>query len=209
MLDIRIDDERNNSIYVLLTDTGTWFTRLIKALTGAPYNHASLAMDSNLQELYSFGRKQATNPLIAGFVKENVYDGTFRHFPATRCVLLRIAVTDNQRACLEQVVRKFEEDKEKYRYNLLGLIGVLLDFDFNIADSYFCSQFVAESLRSSGVQLWERPSTLVTPHDFLKEEQFEVVYEGLLYHYPKLNRQKLGLRSDSKNPAFLLKKGMV
>ena len=60
------------AIYILLTDTGTWFSRAIKLYTGAPYNHASIALDEELNELYSFGRKVYTNPFSAGFVQEHI-----------------------------------------------------------------------------------------------------------------------------------------
>ncbi|MDU5946686.1 MAG: hypothetical protein E6Z15_06375, partial [Paenibacillus macerans] len=47
-----MDGER--SVYILLTNTGTLFTRVIKGYTGAPYNHASISFDRELSELYSF-----------------------------------------------------------------------------------------------------------------------------------------------------------
>ena len=53
-------DER--SIYILLTNTGTLFTRVIQTYTRAPYNHASISFDRELTELYSFGRKHPSNP---------------------------------------------------------------------------------------------------------------------------------------------------
>lgn len=187
-----VHNDRSNSVYVLLSNTGTLFTRVIKSFTRAPYNHASLVMDEKLEGVYSFGRKQATNPLNGGFVKEDVYQGTFRHFPETQCKLLRIAVTDQQKASLEMIICEFEKNKDIYRYNLIGLIGVLIETDLQPAYSYFCSQFVAESLRSSGIQLWNRPSTLVTPNDFLVHDQAETIYEGYLYDYPLLERNRLG-----------------
>lgn len=42
-------------IYLLLSDTGTVLTKLIKTYTKMPYNHASIAFDSKLREVYSFG----------------------------------------------------------------------------------------------------------------------------------------------------------
>lgn len=187
-----LKSEKTNNIYILLTDTGTLFTRLIKGFTGAPYNHASLVLDENLEEIYSFGRKHVHNPLNAGFVKEDIYQGTYRHFPETRCKLLRMSVTEQQRTSITKVICEFEKDKNKYRYNLIGLLGVLLEMDLQPAHSYFCSQFVAETLRSSGIHLWNRPSTLVTPNDFLEHESVQSIYEGPLYQYPKLDRQRLG-----------------
>ncbi|RQW11131.1 hypothetical protein [Paenibacillus rhizophilus] len=58
-------------------------------------------------------------------------------------------------------------------------------------NAYFCSQFVSEALRKSGLSLWDRPSTLVTPNDFLHHPAFETVYEGHLYDYPLLKRERL------------------
>lgn len=195
-----------NYIYVLLSDTGTCFTRLIKGFTGAPFNHASIVLDTDLQDIYSFGRKYAKNPLFAGFVKEDVYEGTFRHFPNTRCALLRISVTAEQRAAILQVIKAFDKKKHIYRYNLIGLLGVLFNVDLKPVDSFFCSQFVAEVLRFSDVQLWERTSALVTPNDFLLHEKFEVIYEGLLYEYPKLNRNRLALYKKQTISTLLIGK---
>lgn len=196
-------------IYVLLSDTGTLFTRIIKGFTGAPYNHASLVMDDELEEVYSFGRKQANNPFNAGFVKEDIYEGTFRHYQNTSCVLLQIAVTAQQRKAVIELVKEFEKKKNKYRYNLIGLIGVLCNMDMGLPYSYFCSQFVAEALRRSGISSWDRPSTLVTPHDFLMNEPFHVVYEGYLYDYPKLDRHRLAQHKKQHFSALLLRKRVV
>lgn len=207
------ENTRNNnpagSIYVLLTDTGTLFTRVIKSFTAAPYNHASLVLDAEMNEVYSFGRKHANNPLFAGFVREDVYEGTFRHFPSTSCLLLRLKVTKQQRANAIQIIRDFERKQHMYRYNLIGLLSVLLKLDLQPVHAYFCSQFVAETLRNSGLSLWDRPSTQVTPNDFLMHHKFEVVYEGPLYDYPLLNRQKLGYDQSSPKPAILIGKRAV
>jgi hypothetical protein len=55
-------------VYILLTNTGSFLTKLIKLYTKKPYNHASIAFDYELSEVYSFGRKTARNPVIGGFV---------------------------------------------------------------------------------------------------------------------------------------------
>src|SRR5690554_467422 len=76
-----VNDRVEHHIYILLTDTGTLFARLIKRFTDAPYNHASIAFDAELKELFSFGRKNPTNPWDVGFVEENVSEGTYQLFP--------------------------------------------------------------------------------------------------------------------------------
>ena len=72
----------NQNIYVLLTDTGTMFTKLIKRITAAPYNHASLALDENLNEVFSFGRKCANNPWIGDLLKRMYTKEPSVTFPA-------------------------------------------------------------------------------------------------------------------------------
>lgn len=198
-------------VYVLLTDTGTMFTKIIKCFTSAPYNHASLALDLELNEVYSFGRKRAHNPLIAGFVKEDVYEGTFRHFPNTTCVLLQLKIPTRTYEDLLRMIEYYKWEYQLYRYNLLGVLGALFKLDVAPKKAYFCSQFVAETLRNLGLSLWERPSTLVAPHDFLLHPAFELIYEGKLYDYPLLDRRKLeenGVFHSTDNPILARKQAI-
>lgn len=53
----------NRDIYIVLTGTGTAFSGIIKWFTKAELNHASIAFDSELREVYSFGRKKCTTLL--------------------------------------------------------------------------------------------------------------------------------------------------
>ncbi|CAM3766693.1 hypothetical protein COLU111180_07475 [Cohnella lubricantis] len=197
MTRIQSIEDADNSIYVLLTDTGTLFTTLIKRFTSAPYNHASLALDAGLNQLYSFGRKRPTNAWDAGFVEEDVYEGTYSCYPNTRCVLLRMRVSKQQRAEAIRVLQLFQRNREDYRYNLFGLLGVLVGLDFKRKNAYFCSQFVAEALAQSGMPLWERPAALVTPDDFFRHPVFEKIYEGCLYDYPLLGDRKASVVAAS------------
>lgn len=190
--------EAVSSIYVLLTDTDTIFTRIIKKYTSAPYNHASLALDKELNRLFSFGRRQANKPLSAGFVKEDIYAGTYRRYPNTQCALLRLNVTEEQYDLARYVVHNFQMKKDSYSYNLIGLLGIPLKINLTPKDSYFCSQFVAEVLRNLGLLLWEQPSIRVTPNDFLIHPSFEKVYEGLLYEFPLLDQTNL-VNADYNN----------
>lgn len=197
MNDGKRNGNREKSIYILLTDTGTLFTTMIKRFTAAPYNHASLVFGADLSEVYSFGRKKPSNPFAGGFVEEDVYSGTFSHFPNTHCALLRLRVTQRQYEEARRVVGNFKRQREQYRYNLIGLLGVLLDREMGADKAYFCSQFVAEALREAGLKLWDRPSSLVTPDHFRGHAELETVYEGRLYDYPLLDRARLGYGGEA------------
>ena len=71
------------NVYILLTDTGSVLTTMIKHVTTNPYNHVSISFDEDLETLYSFGRKHPNNPFLGGFVKESIYSGTFKKFKNT------------------------------------------------------------------------------------------------------------------------------
>lgn len=179
------------SIYILLTDTGTLFTKAIKQYTDAPYNHVSIAFDEELNEVFSFGRKHPRNPLCGGFVKENLCDGTFRYFQNTKCVLFKLNVTERQLKKVKRLIRFFQSKQNAYIYNIAGLFGVMINHPIELKRAYFCSQFVADVLRKSGIQLWDKSSALVTPNEFLEHRSLKMIYQGKLYEYPSVQSKKV------------------
>ncbi|MCM3781606.1 hypothetical protein M3231_01350 [Neobacillus mesonae] len=179
------------TIYVLLTDTDTLLAKTIKWFTNAPYNHVSIVFDEKLDEVYSFGRINPRNPLIAGFIREDVYYGTYRFFYDTRCQLLQIDVSVTEYSQIKNVIQKFIDNKDRFSYNLLGLVGVAVQYPIHQRNKYFCSQFVAEVLEKSGLKLWSLPPALITPYDFAMHPRFKLVYEGKLFDYPFLDHSKL------------------
>ncbi|HEX7064031.1 MAG TPA: hypothetical protein VF199_03095 [Bacillales bacterium] len=184
-------EENDRSVYILLTDTGTLFTKTVKRYTRVPYNHTSLSFDIKFEELYSFGRKNPKNPLKAGFVKEDIYQGTYSHFRDTRCVLFKLDVSEQQLAEMRRTVLAFQLRHKIYSYNLIGLLGVMIQHPIEMENAYFCSQFVAEVLNRAGLDLWNKSSALVTPGDFLEHASFQKIYEGKLYDYPLLEANLL------------------
>ncbi|MFD1739191.1 hypothetical protein ACFSCX_22160 [Bacillus salitolerans] len=172
-----------SSVYILLTDTGTLFTRSIKQYTKAPYNHASISFDKELSELYSFGRKKPNNPLSGGFVKEDILHGTYSRYPNTTCVIYKLEVTEREVEKMRRVLEVFIKNKSKFLYNLLGVIGVSLKEPIEFSNSYFCSQFVSEIFHRSGIKLWDKLPALVTPDDFRTCERLQLVFEGRLFDY--------------------------
>ncbi|UQZ34070.1 hypothetical protein C2I18_11335 [Paenibacillus sp. PK3_47] len=171
------------SVYILLTNTGTLFTRLIQGYTRAPYNHASISFNRELSELYSFGRKHANNPLNGGFVREDIKTGTFSKYPNTTCVLYELKVSGREVEKMKRVLHIFIRSRQKYLYNILGVIGIALKEPVEFSNSYFCSQFVAEILDRSGIKLWNKLPALVTPDDFRQSSRLRLVYEGKLSEY--------------------------
>lgn len=50
-------------IFVLLMQTGTSVAKVLQFFTRKPYNHASVALDLTLEEMYSFCRNHIHFPL--------------------------------------------------------------------------------------------------------------------------------------------------
>ncbi|MBU9721245.1 hypothetical protein KS407_07255 [Bacillus alkalicola] len=188
--------EGKKHVYIMLSDTGTLFTTVIKKYTKAPYNHASLAFDPELTEMYSFGRKNPRNPLYGGFVKEDILKGTYSRYKKTTCVVYRLEVTERDVVKMKRVLNVFIKNNGKYLYNLLGVIGVSINEPVEFSNSYFCSQFVADVLRRSGIVLWDKLPALVTPDDFRKNERLELIYEGKLFDFGPIKRKLENLEGE-------------
>ena len=84
----------NKQIFIVISQTGTVLSRILKRITGAEYNHASLSLSSDLKKMYSFGRRHPYNPFWGGFVIESPHAGTFRRFSNTTAVILAVEITE-------------------------------------------------------------------------------------------------------------------
>lgn len=170
-------------IYILLSHSGSILSKLINIYTKTNYTHVSLGLDRDLYELYSFGRLKPYNPVVGGFIREDILNGTYTRFPNTRCAIYLLTVTEEQYERLNEEIRKFTLEQEKYKYNLLGLIGVILNRPIQREYSYFCSQFVSEVLTNSGIDIIQKTPGLTSPLDFIECEELEIIYEGQLNEY--------------------------
>jgi hypothetical protein len=166
---------QKKEIYILLTNTGTWFTKLIKLFTKASYNHASISFDNRLTAVFSFGRKHPMNPFIGGFVKEDIRSGIFRN---ATCLLYRCTVSEVDYDRMRKYVQTFEENPDLYKYNLLGLFGILLNKEISRKHAFFCSEFVASVFLENGVNIVEKPSVFTRPSDFSTSGALQLVYFG-------------------------------
>jgi hypothetical protein len=143
-------------------------------------NHASIAFDSDLNEVYSFGRKNPSNPFFAGFVKEDVRGEFFEH---STCALYRCTIDHSAYVNIRNQIHYMEKNRDQYKYNLLGMLGIMLNIEMKREYAYFCSQFVASVFEQSGVNLVDKPSLFVTPADLEKTALLELVYHGRLHAY--------------------------
>ncbi len=169
------------NIYIILSQTGTLFSKAIQWHTKDPYNHASISFDENLEDMYSFGRKRRYNPMDTGLIQENFERGLFPYFPNARCCILEISVTEEEYNVMHETVQEFYRSKEDYRYNLIGVLTFSIGRGFSRKDHFFCSQFVSYII--SNMSNWSSNPKLTKPMDFLKVPNTKVIYEGSITEY--------------------------
>ena len=166
------------TIYIVLTYTGTSLSKLIKSYTKDEFSHVSIALDSQLKQMYSFGRLNPYNPFIGGFVHEYIDKGTFARFYRTRAKVYSLAVTEKQYEKIENIMKKMEEEKEQYKFNILGLFAAGFRKKITVHKSFYCAEFVKYVLDQA--EIHTQLPEVVKPEDFKKIQDLQEVYSGLL-----------------------------
>ena len=170
----------NKDIYIVISQTGTKFSRFLHIFNRTPYNHASIALDGGMDTLYSFGRQCLWLPIASGFVREAPGRGIYRRYKDTQCAVYRVTVSDSQHARLAEAIRRFEEEEWAYRYNFLGLLTMMAGIPFRRRHHFVCSQFVAYVLYQSGLWGLDKDISLARPQDFAAPPGVQLVYQGRL-----------------------------
>ena len=141
-------------VYVILFNNNAGSSDQIKSITGFPYSHAAISLDTTMNNMYSFSNIPYVNSgLLAtgnGFVRESIYSPTYVNNIFFDVFAIMV---DNEK--YKDIYTTIEKMKAagpvKYRYNTLGLIDWFFlktkrtgDYsDIKRKTSFFCSEFVA------------------------------------------------------------------
>ncbi len=172
-------------IYIILTFTGTALSRLIKYYTKDEFAHVSISLDSELKEMYSFGRLNPYNPFWGSFVHEGINKGTFKRFRKTKTEIYSLEVSEEQYKRAQRIIEYFNENKQKYRFNFIGLACVSIHKKIKRKNTFYCAEFVKHILKSSGITEVNALPELIKPEDFKKLKGINLEYQGLLKKYKK------------------------
>ena len=140
-------------IYILLTKSNTICSRIIYQFTKGKYTHASLALDAEFEELYSFARRYRYSMLPAGFVRENIYSGIMGDSDDMRCAVYELSVTNLTYYRIKMMIANMERNSREYRYNIRGLLGCIFGKKLGKENNFYCSEFVYYVLTESGACL--------------------------------------------------------
>lgn len=168
-------------IYIVLTHTGTVLSRIIKYYTKEKYTHVSIGLDSDLKELYSFGRLNPYNPYKGGFMHEELNGGTFARFRNTIGAVYSLKLTDEQYEKINCLIETMKLNKDKYKFNIIGLFFVSINRKYKREDKFYCAEFVKHILETS-LDKKILPE-IIKPMDFLDLDNMHLIYEGLFKKY--------------------------
>jgi len=180
------------TIYILLTRSGTLLSKLVYAVTGASYTHASMAFDEELNCLYSSTRKNGYTMFPAGPSREYLNRGVFLQRENIPCALYALEVSEEAYARARRRAEHMMNHGHLYRFNSLGLLLCWLHIRWQRRRHYFCSQFVSEVLEKSGAMELPKDSTLMHPNDYAQLPQLKCLYEGCLADLPQRKAMELG-----------------
>lgn len=147
------------SIAIIWTKYSDPLAEFFYAMTGRTYTHAAISLDEDCACYYSFCFK--------GFCRENVEK--YRRRDVKKSLRLRFSVPDDVYDGLQRKLDFVEQNAQLYRYTKLGAFCALLHIPFRRHRYYFCSQFIAELLESTGAAHFSRPACLTLPSHLLRE----------------------------------------
>ena len=137
-------------LYVVFSAIPNKMGKLIRTVTGCPYNHASIALDASLSQMYSFARRFYHTPFYGGFVKESL---SRYHIAgqAAKISVYRLSVTKAQYQQLEIQLAEMLQTQDQYLYNHLSALAVPFHRRVKIRDTSICVDFVSQMLSTVGI----------------------------------------------------------
>lgn len=154
------------TVYLLLTRSETYFSRLIHLFTKGEFTHASIGLDGPTGAFYSFARKYPQLPFPGGLIREQVDRGFFSLHPHIPCCLYALTVSEDTYQSICERVHAMYRNKERYHYNVLGAMASYFKLPLVRRNHKFCSEFVAELLYESGAVELDQDPALTHPMDF-------------------------------------------
>ena len=182
-------------IFIVNSNVGTLFGKLITTWTQSTYAHSSISLDSTLENLYSFNRE--------GFAKESLTE--FKKFNEN---------TPIQVSCLfvkKEDIQKIQErldwmwnNKSKTKYAIDNIINIMFNRPIETAKdsmSLVCSQFVTWLLSIADIKLMDKSINLITPKDLsnLNNPKVYLLYEGLVKDYDQKKIDRIFRKLQAKS----------
>lgn len=173
-------------IYIIISNSGSMISKLLKISTKEEYVHVALSLDKNFKNTYSFGRKYTYIPFPGGLVNE-YYERRIKYFNNSKIKVFELSITNKQyKELINDLNNNYISRKKDLKYNFLGLLFIKLKIVKHRKNHYCCSQFCGKVLKDNNIMDFDKDYSLLEPKDFFNLEN--PIYEGNIIEY--LNTQK-------------------
>lgn len=162
-------------IYILFSATPYRMGRIIRFVTGEPFNHVAIATEEDLHEMYAFARRYYRTPFYGGFVAERPY--RYHHNGDTAEILVcRLPLTQRQWDRLQALLEEMKANPDHYLYNHLSILLAPLHRKVRVQDAFTCAEFVVTVLHTLGFAF--DPDRFYTIGDIARKLNGHEVYRG-------------------------------
>lgn len=166
-------------IYLALVDTPGLFAWMIHRFLKQKYIHVVVALDAQLNEAYSFGRRNPFIPIFAGFEREDKRK-IFKAFPTADYMVCELDCSAEQKSRIREQLHSDFARRYQYRYAVLGLPFLVCGRSFYQKNHYTCSSYIAKLLEENHIFISDKHFSLVTPKDFYLYQDKKIIFEGAL-----------------------------
>lgn len=160
---------------------------MIRKIGKTQYNHASISLDSKMENLYSFARKEQYAVISGGIVHESIRRFTLGKVKNVPVQIFKIPVTDDQYQWVENEITRIVNDKE-YCYNLASIITYPFTKGLQMEKSFTCTEFVTYLLSNIGIKL-SIPPHKIRPDEIKEELKEYLFFDGNLLDYVKDDKE--------------------
>ncbi len=174
-------------IYIIQMHSGTIPAKLVRIFTGYKYSHVSLSLNKDCDKTYSFGRIKVNNPFNGGFSIEHKNGPFFTKFNKTICRIFELEVTEEKYENIKNIIDDMEKNREKYKYDYLGIFLRFLRIPISLKNKYVCSNFLAEVLEKANIYKFNKKACFIKPKDFEDIKELKEIYEGSYINYSEIN----------------------
>ena len=189
-------DKKLYPVYIVLVHSGTAVSNAIKFVSKSEFSHASISFDSSLDHMYSFARKDPSNPLLGGFRYESIGKGFYdkKEIPYALYV---VPCTANQIKKMKKRLNYFIQNESKFQFDFAGLVKNYLGIVDNPEYRWFCSRFVADILNAGAPKNkpYVAEPSLQDPDDFKNTDYATYVIGGS--NLMKYNRKLVDKRTNA------------
>ena len=164
---------KRRKLYLLLTKFPDNGSKVIEALRGCHYPHASIGLEEDLNTFYSFVTKGFIIESVTRYVKPDR-----EPFP---CQVYELEVSDNVYRRIKDILEYFIEFREILHYTKLGVVLSLFHIPYRRDKfGFFCTQFVAFILEASGAVKLEKKNNHYFSDDLKRLPGMKLNFQGNL-----------------------------